>query len=118
MIKQALNYIYIHWFFITTSLTILVIIASLSPVTALDGLDKSDKLFHIIAYFSLSFPTAFRKKYSYILIFIWFFLFGVTIEAIQPYFERNYELDDIFANSLGALLGIFFADLIKKYYSY
>lgn len=118
MIKQALNYIYIHWFLITTLLTILVIIASLSPVNSLSGLNRSDKLFHVLAYSSLSFPSAFRRKYSYILIFIWFFLFGVTIEAIQPYFERNYELNDIFANSLGTLLGIFFADLIKKYYSY
>jgi hypothetical protein len=52
------------------------------------------------------------------LIFSYFVFFGLVIELIQPYFDRNFELFDIVANSFGVLLAITFADFLRKYYSY
>jgi len=73
---------------------------------------------HTATYLFLSFSASLRKPTNYILIFIYFFFFGIVIELIQPYFNRNFELLDILANSLGVFLAITFADLLRKYYSY
>ena len=118
MIKQVLDFIHSYWVIITTSFAIIITIGSLSPIHVSFGSHDSDKLFHITSYIALSFPAALRASYSYVLILTCFVLFGSVIEVLQPYFNRNFELYDILANTLGTFLGIFFADLIKKYYFY
>ena len=118
MIKKVLNFIHSYWVSITTSFAIIIIIGSLSLIHVSFGSHDSDKLFHITSYIALSFPAALRASYNYVSILICFVLFGSVIEVLQAYFNRNFELYDILANTLGTFLGIFFADLIKKYYSY
>lgn len=118
MIREVLKFIYTYWFIITILLTLVVIVGSLSPVIENIGSNNSDKLIHIISYLILSFPLAFRAAHSYILIFFYFVIFGITIEVLQPHFNRSFELWDILANTVGTLLAIIFADLIKRYYSY
>ena len=118
MINQVLKFIHSYWVIITISFAIIITIGSLSPIHVSFGSHDSDKLFHITSYIALSFPAALRASYSYVLILTFLILFGSVIEVLQPYFNRNFELYDILANTLGTFLGIFSADLIKKYYSY
>tara|TARA_B100000035_G_scaffold307647_1_gene311228 strand:+ start:12844 stop:13200 length:357 start_codon:yes stop_codon:yes gene_type:complete len=118
MISKIFNIIDTYWIIITILLSIIILIGSILPAVVITAPSGSDKLFHIISYLFLSFPAAFRALHSYILIFSYFVFFGVAIELLQPHFNRHFEVADIFANTLGTLLGIFFADFIKKYYSY
>ena len=116
--KYKLNFIYNNWLSITIILSVVIIIFSFISVTPSSTVQDTDKYLHTFAYLSLSFSAAFRKPTNHIFIFSYFFLFGLTIELIQPYFDRYFELFDIIANSIGTLLAITFAELLRKYYSY
>ena len=116
--KHNLNFIYNNWLVITIALSVVIIFFSFFSVTTPSAMHNTDKYLHTAAYLFLSFSSALRKSTNYILIFIYFAFFGIVIESIQPYFNRNFELLDILANSLGIFLAITFADLLRKYYSY
>ena len=112
------NIIFNNWLLITILLSFVVIFFSFFLINPSFSGQGNDKYLHIVAYLFLSFSAAFRKPINYILIFSYFFLFGLVIELIQPYFDRHFELLDIIANSIGTLLAITFAGLLRKYYSY
>ena len=116
--KHNLNFIYNNWLVITIALSVVIIFFSFFSVTPPSIIQSTDKYLHTAAYLFLSFSASLRKPTNYILIFIYFVFFGIVIELIQPYFNRYFELLDILANSLGVFLGITFADLLRKYYSY
>ncbi|MDH3381135.1 MAG: VanZ family protein [Flavobacteriaceae bacterium] len=73
-----------------------------------------DKIAHLISYLSLSFSWFLAlclNKFNYLkslLIVIGLFFYGIIIEVIQEKYTVNREADlyDIFANSLGIILGI------------
>ena len=116
--KHNLNFIYNNWLVITIALSVVIIFFSFFSITPPSTIQNTDKYLHTAAYFFLSFSASVRKPTNYILIFIYFFFFGIVIELVQPYFARYFELLDILANSLGVFLAIAFADLLRKYYSY
>ena len=116
--KHNLNFIYDNWLVITITLSVVIIFFSFFSVTSHSMIQSTDKYLHASAYFFLSFSASLRKPTNYILIFIYFVLFGIVIELIQPLFNRYFELLDILANSLGVFLAILFADFLRKYYSY
>ena len=116
--KYNVNSIYNNWLAITIVLSVVIIFFSLFSITSPYTPQGTDKYLHTIAYLFLSFSASLRKPTNYILIFIYFVTFGIVIELIQPYFNRYFELLDIFANSLGILIAITFAVLLRKYYSY
>jgi VanZ family protein len=116
--KHNLNFIYNNWLVITIGLSVVTIFFSFFSVTPPSTIQNTDKYLHTATYLFLSFSSALRKPTNYILIFIYFVFFGIVIELIQPYFNRNFELLDILANSLGVFLAITFADFLRKYYSY
>ena len=115
--KYKINFIYNNWIAITITLSLIIIFFSFISITQTPTTHSIDKYLHTITYLFLSFPASLRKPTNYILVFIYFFSFGLIIELIQPYFDRYFELFDILANSVGILLAISFADLLKKYYS-
>lgn len=116
--KHNLNFIYNNWLVITIFLSAVIIFFSFFSITLPSTVQSTDKYLHIVAYLLLSFSTSLRKPTNYILIFVYFFFFGIVIELIQPYFNRYFELLDILANSIGIFLAISFADFLRKYYSY
>lgn len=116
--KYSLNFIYNNWLVITIILSAGIIFFSFFSITSPYTSQGADKYLHSVAYLFLSFSASFRKPTSYTLIFIYFVFFGITIEFIQPYFDRYFEILDILANSIGVFLAITFADLLRKYYSY
>ena len=116
--RHNLNFIYDNWLVITVVLSVAIIFFSFFSVTSPSMIQSTDKYLHIAAYLFLSFSASLRKPTNYILIFIYFVLFGIAIELIQPHFNRFFELLDILANSLGIFFAIIFADLLRKYYSY
>ena len=116
--KYNFNFIYNNWLVITITSSVVIIFFSFFSVTPPSTIQNTDKYLHTAAYLFLSFSSALRKSTNYILIFIYFAFFGIVIESIQPYFNRNFELLDILANSLGIFVAITFADLLRKYYSY
>ena len=116
--KHNLDFIYNNWVSITIVLSVLIIFLSFLSISPSSTIQGTDKYFHTVAYLFLSFSAAFRKPTNHIFIFSYFLLFGLTIELIQPYFDRYFELFDIIANSIGTLLAITFAELLRKYYSY
>ena len=116
--RRILNFIYHNWGVITVALFLIILVLSLYPNNqSLEVSGTTDKIFHLIAYLSLSFLVALRKPFTYILIFIYLISFGISIELVQPYFHRSFEFLDILANTVGIIMGIFFAYVIKKYYS-
>ena len=116
--KYSLNFIYNNWLVITIALSVVIIFFSFISVTSPSTIQSTDKYLHTTAYLFLTFSASLRKPTNYILIFIYFVLFGIVIELIQQLFNRYFELLDILANSLGVFLAIIFADFLRKYYSY
>jgi len=116
--KHKLDFIYNHWLSITIVLSVTIIFLSFHSISAPSTMQGIDKYLHMVAYLFLSFSAAFRKPTNDIFIFSYFLSFGLAIELMQPYFDRYFELFDIIANSIGTLLAITFAGLLRKYYSY
>jgi VanZ family protein len=116
--RYNLNFIYDNWLAITIVLSFVIIFFSLVSFNPPSTMQGTDKYLHTVAYLFLSFSASLRKPANYILIFSYFTFFGLTIELIQPYFNRYFELFDIIANSIGILLAITFADFLRKYYCY
>ncbi|HUQ74878.1 MAG TPA: VanZ family protein [Burkholderiales bacterium] len=67
----------------------------------------SDKLSHFAAYGTLMFWFAFlyRRTRTRALYAAGFIAMGVAIEFLQGFTGRHFEVADMFANTLGVLLG-------------
>lgn len=106
-----------YYYGLTLTVMVTVIIAGLMllPVTAPTVVgDQSDKLYHIIAFGALTFPSALLHLPLSRLVLIFAILFGALIEVIQPYVGRTGSWDDFLTDVLGALLGWASARLIRK----
>ncbi|WP_405610003.1 VanZ family protein [Polaribacter sp. Asnod1-A03] len=82
--------------------------------------DNSDKVYHLIAYFSLSFSwliSFYKKKSIKLQIIISCIIYGIIIEVLQSELTeyRTGDYKDILANTLGIVLGLLiFNQIIKK----
>ncbi|MDC1515257.1 VanZ family protein [Polaribacter sp.] len=82
------------------------------------AISNIDKLYHLIAYFSLTFSwlLALKKsKYKY-KVLIGSLLYGIFIEVLQTTLTvyRTGELFDFLANSIGVLLALLIFNLFFK----
>ncbi len=66
----------------------------------------SDKLYHVLGFAALVFPSALLFKRSLIWIVPLSVTFGAAIEIIQPYTGRSAEAMDFVANLIGIGVGI------------
>ncbi|MBF0264069.1 MAG: VanZ family protein [Gammaproteobacteria bacterium] len=86
----------------------LIIIVSLIPVPDVDtGINHSDKIIHFLIYFIMLSWFGQSGLYANKLIanFSLTILFGIGIEVLQSFTSyRQFDIYDIYANSLGALL--------------
>lgn len=93
-----------------------------------DSLIQLDKLVHLILYITfvilwyLAWPK-WKRSYSYVLLVVGI-MYGVLIEILQSEMSlgRSYDIADILANTIGAILGVILIPfislklpLIKKY---
>ena len=65
----------------------------------------SDKLYHVMAFAGLVFPTALLYARSLVCILPLAALFGGAIELVQPYMGREAEVADVLADLVGLALG-------------
>jgi len=110
------NYKSISW-------AIIILIASLSHITPPDALKDrliphSDKIIHIGIYAIFSFLLLWDNKKSkgINLRLLLAFLYGVLMELLQYLLTdyRSMEFDDVVANLIGVLTGLFFYNKLKN----
>ena len=112
--KNYLIFIYNKWLCITIILTLLILLLSLYPIDASPNSLSNDKAYHLIAYSLLSFPVSIKKPPFYILICLFFIIFGGFIELIQPYFNRYFDISDFLTNSVGVLIGMIIGSIMRR----
>jgi len=105
------------------AILITVIIAYLSlmrmPKEDILKISYSDKIYHLIAYFSLSFSWLFsyyKKNNIKSIIIILCIVYGIIIEILQSTLTvyRTGDFRDVLANTLGIVLGLLVFNLIIK----
>jgi|GEM_PF-3028056 len=110
-------------FFIIDYIVIICLIIYLSLFKEIEFMSKdgSDKLGHFLAYFSLSFINniilLLRKMLNiYILIFFALnLIMSIVIEYIQKFVGRSFDIEDIYANMIGILLGLLISFLLSRF---
>jgi len=111
-------------FLIAIVLTALVAFLSLSNPVQIDfdlKITFLDKIFHTFAYFGLSLSWLFAlQKYTkhYKLVGFILFFYGVLMEFLQGWLTQNREKDifDIAANSLGIIIAMLVFNKLYKYF--
>lgn len=103
--------------------TTIVLILCLIPSSKLQNIDSpiSDKWAHFLAFATMSFlwlcvPKQVKARH-YVLVVIRGFLFGWIIELLQisPLtYGRSFEVNDIIADGIGAIIGAFIFFLFRK----
>jgi len=75
-----------------------------------------DKANHFSAFFVLYILLSFAyKKMALHVKVLWLLVFGIQIEIVQSFIEREASLLDIFADSIGIAIGVFFLHFITQY---
>ncbi len=113
VILPILKLIYQRWKSTTIFLLLVITLLSLYPLPELPEFSGTDKTHHLVAYFILALPAGLRKPQKWALFIFLFILYGGVIEMIQPYVNRYGEWLDIFANTIGVLIGFFFRSNFK-----
>ena len=88
---------------VTSILTVAMLWPLEAPPPAPDG---SDKVVHLIAFATLSFPLSRTGRFGLLPVFVAASAFGGTIELIQPTFNRSADINDWFADIVGVAFGI------------
>ena len=124
MLKHIKNLLERNAFLIAIVLTALVAFLSLSNPVQIDfdlKITFLDKIFHTFAYFGLSLSWLFAlQKYTkhYKLVGFILFFYGVLMEFLQGWLTQNREKDifDIAANSLGIIIAMLVFNKLYKYF--
>ena len=87
----------------TAALTVIMLWPLEAPSPSPQG---TDKVVHLIAFAALAFPLARTGRFGLIPVMVGGSAFGGIIELIQPTFNRNAELSDWIADTLGVFIGI------------
>ena len=66
----------------------------------------SDKLYHALVFAVLAFPLPVLRPHLALTVFVCVIGYGGFIEFIQPMFGRSAEVADLFADSVGAAIGV------------
>lgn len=95
------------WLGLSLALTLVIGVLTLMPQPVrpmrLHGIDK---LYHLLAFAALTFPTGFLRPRMLVAAGVLALLYGGAIEIIQPAVGRSRELADLLADGVGILLGI------------
>ena len=94
------------------TLVIALIILFLSVQPPGEGDPKflvSDKVLHLFAYCLLVLPISLERIFSRFSVFYFSLAYGGFVELIQPFWGREADIMDFFANAGGIILGILIA---------
>ncbi|MFD1195223.1 VanZ family protein [Seohaeicola saemankumensis] len=88
---------------------------TLTPMTGPEIIGKdSDKLYHLIAFAALTFPSALLHIRLSGQVLVFAILFGGVIEVIQPSVGRSATWGDLIADIIGALFGLVVGRVLAK----
>ena len=88
----------------------LILFLSLQPPGEEDPkLLVSDKVLHLFAYCLLVLPISLERIFSRFSVFYVALAYGGSVELIQPFWGREADIMDFFANAGGIILGILIA---------
>ena len=96
-------------FWLGSTLLLAVIIGVLTlanPVQMTPISPGNDKVYHLLAFASLVFPTALLRPRMLLAVATLALIYGGVIELVQPTVGRTAEYGDMLANALGVGLGI------------
>jgi len=120
MLKRIKVLLLDNFIFIAITFTITIVGLSLFKLPSTDiGVKNVDKIYHLIAYFSLAFAwlvSFYQQKSKKMLIVLACVVFGIIIEVLQSALTnyRTGDYLDVFANTLGVLLALLFFNAIFK----
>mgnify|MGYP001216295784 FL=1 len=102
-----------YWL-LTLIFLVMILIGTLSPRDIIVTPDLgSDKNYHFLAFALLVMPLTFENlKNAYWLLPL-AVVFGAIIELLQPHLGRHGELNDLYADAFGALIGVILVALVK-----
>lgn len=89
---------------ITFGVAAIIAILTLTPMP-IGGPAGSDKIYHILAFACLALPLPLTRPRWTIWVILCVVVYGGAIELLQPYFGRNAEWGDLWADGFGAVLG-------------
>ena len=96
--------------YLSLILAFLILFLSLQPPGEQDPkLLVSDKFLHFIAYGVMVLPVLLERVFPQLLVFIIAFIYGGCIELIQPFWGREADIMDLWANTAGIIFGILIA---------
>ena len=95
--------------YLTLAMAFIILFFSLLPSEGEKKILISDKLFHFVAYGLLILPVSLERVYSQLLIFVFAMSYGGFIELIQPFWGREADMVDFWANVVGIIFGILIA---------
>ncbi len=110
-------------------LSFLILVLSLIKTDGMPKIEvkQADKYFHGIAYFFLTaawmfafyFQLKYRKVKSYLVLLVCIIIFGTIIEVLQMTVTdyRSFDVYDILANSIGAMLFFVVYLISKRFFS-
>ncbi|MFC0280915.1 VanZ family protein [Falsigemmobacter intermedius] len=90
---------------VSAFLTLVIAVVTLAPVSGLPGMQVSDKIYHALAFGSLAFPVTVVRPRWWAATILVIAVYGGLIEVIQPFVGRSMELNDWFADIIGAAIG-------------
>ena len=123
MLKRIKSLLEHNAYFIAISLTLLIAYLSLSKPIQIEiplHISFLDKIFHATAYFALtvSWLFALRNYPKNKLVAFVLFFYGILMEFLQGWLTKDREKDvfDVFANSIGILLAVIIFNKLYKYF--
>ena len=90
----------------TIAIAFAIGLATLTPVETLPDVSGSDKLYHLISFAILTLPIAVIRQKAMWVILSLSIAYGGAIELLQPLVNRNCEMADFLADTVGAILGV------------
>jgi VanZ family protein len=95
------------WLVLSLGLAVTIAVLTLMPQVELPaGPPGIDKLYHVVAFAALAFPTALLRPERWRSAGCLAILYGGIIEIIQPAFGRSADISDLLADALGVTVGI------------
>ena len=92
--------------YVTIIISIALGLATLTTVEKLPTVSGSDKVYHLISFAILTLPIAIIRPRAIWIILSLSIAFGGAIELLQPLVNRNCEMADFLADTVGAILGV------------
>ena len=114
--KRNLQVLKLSDIYLTIVLALTILIGMLAPISGVSNAPAgTDKIIHLVSFASLVFPLARTKRIRLFLLFTSASFFAGIIEVIQPYFGRNADINDWFADIFGIASGMGIAKIYTSF---